>query len=568
MDVPVSLAIVIALGASLANAFRGAGHVYFDSATMFVFFLTLGRFLEARARHKAGGFVAALAEVRPLSAIRRCADGAERVGTVELIPGDVVIVAPGEAVPADGELISESAVMDESLLSGESLGRRRDSGDVVLGGSLNLAMSPIEVRVSQAESDGYIDKVGDLLHQAMADRPEFLRLADRWASVFVATVLTLTIVTGGIWLAIDAGRAVEIVLAMLVVTCPCALSLAAPTAYAVALGRFARIGLLCRSARVIERIGQVTTWLFDKTGTLTEGRIGIVRVDRFGDLSEASCLAIASALEAGIEHPIARAIRRVADAAPAEAVEYQSGFGVRGRVGNTVYRLGSAQHVEHEGLADNMPCIFLADDRQILARIVLADRMRPHTREALASLAQSSQIALVSGDSEGAVAEAARALDVSEYRAGLAPRAKLELLHSRQQAGAVVAAVGDGINDAPFLAQADVSIAMVAGSQLAQASADVVFTGDDLRTLVRLPSLARQTRRVVRQNLGWAVAYNLTVIPLAAVGILTPWMAALGMSLSSLVVVGNSLRLGGKLSENPETAYEDIAAIPVGSLHG
>jgi Cu2+-exporting ATPase len=568
MDVPVSLAIVIALGASLANAFRGAGQVYFDSATMFVFFLTLGRFLEARARHKAGGFVAALAEVRPLSAMRHCHNGLERVGTVELLPGDVVVVAPGEAVPADGGLISPSAVLDESLLSGESLGRRRESGDAVLGGSLNLGPSPLEVRVTQSENDGYIDRVGDLLHQAMADKPEFLRLADRWAGGFVATLLLLTVVAGGIWLTLDAGRAVEIVLAMLVVTCPCALSLAAPTAYAVALGRFARIGLLCRSARVIERIGQVNVWLFDKTGTLTEGRIGITRVDRFGDESEVDCLAIASALEAGIEHPIARAIRRVADVSPARAVAYLPGFGVTGEVGSRIYRLGSAAYVGHDTRADSEPCIYLADEHTVLARIVLADRMRPHAREALGLLAESAELALVSGDSEVAVAAAARALGVPEYRAGVAPGEKLEIMHARQRAGGVVAAVGDGINDAPFLAQADVGVAMVAGSQLAQSSADILFTGDDLRTLARLPELAHRTRRVVRQNLGWAVAYNLTVIPLASFGLLMPWMAALGMSFSSLVVVANALRLGALLSKAPVTTEAGIAAIPVGNLHG
>jgi P-type Cu2+ transporter len=564
MDVPVSLAIVIALGASLFNAFRGAGHVYFDSATMFVFFLTLGRFLEARARHKAVGFVAALAEVRPLSAVRRRADGDERVGTIELVPGDVVVVAPGEIVPADGELVSESAVLDEALLSGESLGRRRESGEAVLGGSLNLGGSPLVVRITQTENGGYIDRVGDLLHRAMADRPDFLRLADRWAGYFVAAVLILTVLTGIFWWSLDAGRSVEVVLAMLVVTCPCALSLAAPTAFAVALGRLAGIGLLCRSARVIERIGDVDTWLFDKTGTLTEGRIGIVRVDLFGDVQEERCLAIAAALEAGIEHPIARAVRRIAQAPAADAVAYTPGLGVSGKVDGSTYRLGSARHVGRDAQPDDVPCIFLADDRRVLARIVLADRVRPHAREALASLGASAGLALVSGDSESAVRDTARSLGVPSWEAGMLPSQKLESLRSRQQAGHVVAAVGDGINDAPFLAQADVSIAMVAGSQLARASADIVFTGDDLGTLARLPSLARRTRRIVRQNLIWAVVYNATVIPLAAAGVLMPWMAALGMSLSSLVVVGNALRLNALPTGGERSTDSAIAAIPAG----
>jgi Cu2+-exporting ATPase len=568
MDVPVSLAIVIALGASLFNAFTGAGHVYFDSATMFVFFLTLGRFLEARARHKAGGFVAALAELRPLSALRRSEDGDEAIGTVELVPGDIAVVAPGQSVPADGELVSDSGVFDEALLSGESLARQRSKGESVFGGSLNLGRSPLEVRVTQSENDGYIDRVSDLLHRAMTDKPEYLRVADRWAAVFVATLLVVTWIAGGIWMTIDSSRALEVILAMLVVTCPCALSLAAPTAFAVALGRFARLGLLCRSARVIERIGQVDAWLFDKTGTLTQGRIGVVRIEQLGDVPEDACLAIASALEAGIEHPIAQAIRSIAISAPATDVDYTPGLGVSGRVDGARYRLGSARHVGQESRIDAVPCVYLADDRQILARIVLADRIRAHAREALASLAQSADIALISGDSASAVADAARALSVPDFQAGMLPEDKLQWLRSKQHAGDVVAAVGDGINDAPLLAQADVSIAMVAGSQLAKASADVVFTGDDLRTLARLPALARTTRRIVRQNLAWAAIYNLTVVPLAAMGILMPWMAALGMSLSSLVVVGNSLRLGGLLSESQASRDSAMDAIPVGGrLH-
>ena len=226
MDVPVALAITVALGASLVNALRGAGHVYFDSATMFVFFLTLGRFLEARARHRAGGLVAALTELKPLSARRRRGASIERVGTIELEPGDLLVVEPGEAVPADGSLVSSLGTLDESLLSGESRPRQRQQGEAVLGGSLNVGRTPLELCVTQAGNDGYIERVGSLLHRAIADRPDFVRVADRWASVFVAAVLAATAVTGGIWLVVDSSRALEAVLAMLVVTCPCALSLA------------------------------------------------------------------------------------------------------------------------------------------------------------------------------------------------------------------------------------------------------------------------------------------------------------------------------------------------------
>jgi len=564
MDVPVALAIAIALAASLVNAFRGAGHVYFDSATMFVFFLTLGRFVEARARHKAGGLVAALAELRPLGALRRVGDRLERVGTIELERGDVIVVEPGEALPADGRLLSATATLDEALLSGESRARRRAAGEAVLGGSLNIGRQPLEIEVTQAGNDGYIDQVGSLLQRALADRPAFLRVADRWAGLFVAAVLLATAVTGSVWLWIAPERALEVVLAMLVVTCPCALSLAAPTAFAVALGRLARLGLLCRSARVLERLGQVRLWLFDKTGTLTEGRIGIVRIDTFTQTSATDCLAIAAALEAGIEHPIARAIAANQDVAPAEAIDYAAGFGVTGTVAGRRWRLGSARHTGFAGAEDEAQCVYLADADAdaVVARIVLADRLRPEAREALAALRREGKIALVSGDSGEAVALAARSLGIDDHAALQSPADKLELLRARQAAGQVVAAVGDGINDAPLLAQADVSVALVAGSRLAQASADIVFTGGDLRVLAQLPALARRTRAVVRQNLIWAAVYNLGALPLAATGVLQPWMAALGMSLSSVVVVANALRLNRLRAEPAEGPAAGLAPVP------
>jgi len=542
MDVPVGLAIAIALTASLVNAFRGGGHVYFDSATMFVFFLTLGRFMEARARYRAGGFLTALAELRPLDACRRRGGTVERVGTIELEPGDVVIVAPGETLPADGKLVSPTAVLDESLLSGESAGRRRARGERVLGGSLNVGSSPLEIRVTQAGNDGYIDQVGGLLNRALADRPAFLRMADRWATVFVGGVLVAAMLVGAVWMRLAPERAVEVVLATLVVTCPCALSLAAPAAYAVALGRLARLGLLCRSARVLERLGHVAVWFFDKTGTLTEGKIAIVRIDTLRDRSEHDCLTIAAALEAGIEHPIAHAFARAASVAPADSIEYAAGFGITGVVAGQRYRLGAARFI---GGDDAEAAVLLADDAGLLARFVLADQLRPHAREAVAMLAADAEVTLVSGDAPAAVATAAQALGIEHFAALESPRDKLERLRTRQAAGDVIAAVGDGINDAPLLAQADVSIALVSGSGLAQASADIVFTGDDLRRLARLPVLARQTRAIVLQNLTWAVLYNLAALPLAATGLLSPWMAALGMSASSLVVVGNALRLAG-----------------------
>ena len=562
MDVPVALALLIALGASLVNALRGQGQVYFDSATMFLFFLVLGRFLESRARRRAGGVFDALADLRPLSATRRSGDRTERVGTIELAVGDLVIVAPGESVPADGELTSEHGSFDESLLSGESLGRLRARGEAVLGGSVNVSRTPAEIRVTRLGADSYLERVGSLLQRALADRPAFLQLADRWATGFVGALLAITAAAGAYWLSTAPERAFDVVLALLVVTCPCALSLAAPTAFAVALGSLARRGLLLSSARVLERLGAVTTWMFDKTGTLSEGRIVVGRVDTLGAIGAERCLELAAALEAGNDHPIARALRSGAAVAPAADLDYRLGYGVSGTIDGRRYRLGSAEHV---GAArnDDPQSVYLADEHEVLARIELADTLRPRAREALDALdGRGYALMLVSGDAAGAVSRAARALGIREWHSAQRPEDKLALLRARQQSGAVIAAVGDGINDAPLLAQADVSVALVAGSQLAQASADVVFTGDDLRVLARLPDWAAATRRIVRQNLAWAAVYNLAAVPLAAAGVLAPWMAAIGMSLSSLFVVGNALRLRRLLDERASAPASADARLP------
>jgi Cu2+-exporting ATPase len=529
----------------------GSG-AYFDSATMFVFFLNVGRFLESRERHKAGGVFDALASLRPISALRRRGAALERVGTIELGVGDHVLVEPGEAVPADGELVSSRGEFDEALLSGESLARVRARGETVLGGSLNLSSTPVEIAVTRLGSDSYVERVGSLLRRAIADRPEFVRLADHWAQWFSAAVLALAAGAGAVWLVFAPERAFEVVLATLVVTCPCALSLAAPTAFAVALGRLARHGLLLRSARVLERLGDVNLWLFDKTGTLTEGRIAVARVETFASVDRDSCLALAAALESGIEHPIARALRGGGPTAAATQVEYRPGYGVTGWVAGARYKLGSARHVgaapERAAAARS---VYLADDARLLARIELAETLRPHAQEALARFAlEGGEVVLVSGDETPAVAAAAVELGLQNYHGARSPDEKLALLEAWQREGRVVGAVGDGINDAPLLARADVSVAMINGSRLAQASADVVFTHDDLRVLARLPGWAAATRRIVRANLTWAALYNFTAVPLAAAGVLTPWMAALGMSLSSLVVVGNALRLNWLLTDS------------------
>jgi len=540
MDVPVSLAIAAALGASIVNAMRGSGAVFFDSATMFVFFLTLGRFLEARARYRAARAYGPGDELMPVSTTRINNGVTEIVGTIEIVPGDIVMVPPGARAPADGEILSERASIDESLLSGETTARSRLRSEIMLGGSLNAGTSPIELRVTAVGSESYTGRVGRLLEAALAQKPDSLRAIEIRASRIATGLLLMTALAGCLWLVIAPREAFEVVLAMLVVTCPCAISLAAPAAFAAGLGAMARHGLLLRSSDAIERILAVQTWLFDKTGTVTEGAVRIAHTQPMADLDAQQCVEVAAALEAGIDHPLARAFAGTATAARAHDVEYFPGQGVSGRVGQRRFRLGSAAFVNETG-----PGVWLADDSGIIARFEARDRLRPHARDAVRMLAAGgAKVTLVSGDSTAAVADAARELGIDSYHAEQHPEHKLAVLQQlRADRQAPVAAVGDGINDAPLLAQADVSIAMISGSELARASADIVFTGEDLRCIAMLPAWAARVRRTIRQNIAWAVAYNLIGIPLAAAGVVPPWLAALGMSVSSLVVVLNGLRL-------------------------
>lgn len=556
MDVPVGLAIAAALGASIFNALRGSGPVFFDSATMFVFFLTLGRFLETRARYRAGRTYQSIEELVPISSTRISDGRIETVGTIEIVPGDVVLVPPGAAAPADGTIVCERASVDESLLSGETAARTRTRGEPMLGGSLNVGARPIELCVTAVGRDSYMGRVSRLLEAAMQRKPESMRAAEKWASRIAAGLLVLSVLVGILWLAIAPQEAFRVVLAMLVVTCPCAISLAAPAAFAAGLGALARQGLLLRSTEVIDRLSDVRTWLFDKTGTVTDGVISITKTELFGNLDENQCLRIAMALEAGIEHPVARAF--VAGNRPerADNVEYREGQGVTGQVDGRAWRLGSGSFA---GVANGASKggVWLTDGSRVFARFEISEHVRPHAPAAMRMLQQTGMsTALVSGDDDVAVRAAAQKLSVDSYHAGQLPEQKLAVLRSLQETGRRVAAVGDGVNDAPLLAQADVSVAMVAGSELARASADIVFTGNDLRVIAMLPVWAAQVRRTIRQNIGWAIAYNLIGIPLAAAGLVPPWLAALGMSASSLLVVLNGLRLGVVLHSKERAAKQ------------
>jgi len=555
MDVPVALSIGAAYLWSVVATLRGEGAVYFDSAVMFTFFLLLGRYIEMSLRHRAGMQHDALARLLPQSVLRVSGARAERVTPDELHAGERIRVLPGERVAADGVIASGASEIDESLLTGESAPHARGRGDTVLAGTLNLS-GIIEVSVARVGQDSTLAAVARLLERAHASRPRVADVADRVASWFVGAVLLLAAAVLAAWLVVDPARAFSSTLAVLVVTCPCALSLATPAALAAATTRLARQGLLVTRGRALERLARADRVVLDKTGTLTWGEPRLQTVRMLATrLTRARCLEIAAALEAYSAHPIARAFAALAPAATgATDVHPAAGRGIEGCIAGVRYRIGRREYVlEGCGAAGRTPpaappggytCVALGDATGLLALFELADGLRADARATLQRLRRLGLTPLIaSGDGAAAVAAAAAKLGEVEARAELTPDGKLALLHALQSAGHRVVMVGDGVNDAPVLAAADVSVAIGGGTDLAKVSADIVLLGERLAPLAGAIESSRGMLRIIRQNMTWAVFYNAAAVPLAAGGWLEPWMAAIGMSLSSLLVVLNALRL-------------------------
>ncbi len=555
MDLPVSIAIIAAFAASVRSIWLDSGDIYLDSVAMFVAFLSATRFMEMRARHRSDGFTLALARLLPDTAIRLAGDSQEIVAVDRLRAGDTVIVRPGDTVPADGVVISGELFVDESVLTGESLSQVRKVGAKVYAGASNQEGSG-HIRVTLTGASTSLAEIGRLLERAKADRPPIAVLADRIASRFVLAILVIATATGLVWSAIDSSRVFEIVLATLVVTCPCALALATPAALAAAASRLAASGFLLVRSRVLEVMQPGATIVFDKTGTLTRGRPAVVHTRLLSDDGQAGkqyCKALAAALESTSEHVLARAFSVWYEAGLIDIQDMrpEAGKGVVATIGDTRYRIGSFDFVAelagcHIAVDESEPSthVYLGSESGFLAEFIIGDELRADARAALDALrAAGYRIAIASGDRAASVAGVATTLGVEDWQASLTPAAKLEFIANRRRLGETVIMVGDGINDAPVLASADASIALDAGTALARASADAIALGRRLMCIVDASNVAQQTRHIIRQNIAWAIVYNLAAVPLAAAGVLAPWMAALGMSGSSLIVVLNSLRL-------------------------
>ena len=571
MDTPVTLGIVITFAVSSWGTFEPDGifgaEVYFDSLTMFVFFLLSSRWLEARLRDRTGGALDMLLQRLPDGVERERADGRrEQVAAHRVALGNVLHVKPGEAFVADAVILEGETLADEALLSGESRPMPRGPGDTVLAGSYNLAAA-VRVRVTAVGDATRFSQIAALMDEAARSRPRLAQLADRMARPFLLLVLLAAAGACLYWWPQDPGHALMVAVAVLVVTCPCALSLATPAAMLAAAGALARRGVLVRRLQALEMLARVDTVVFDKTGTLTRDALALGEVRTRDGVDREQALAMAAALAGRSLHPASRALAAAGrDSANedlwqvSDLVE-EAGRGVRARLTRNGWpwpgelRLGSAAHCGVAATGGRDMTIWLSDAQGMLASFVLHEELRADAQATVARLqSMGLQVQLLSGDASPAVARVAAVLGIAQAQGGCSPQHKLQALRALQQQGRHSAMVGDGLNDGPVLAGADVSFAFGRAVPLAQAQADFVVPGGALRAVADTLVLARRTLAVVRQNLAWAAVYNAVSVPLAVAGWMPAWLAGLGMAASSLLVVLNALRLSRALPvPEPET---------------
>jgi len=571
MDVPVALGIMAAFIGSAVSTLRGHGEVYYDSVTMFIFLLLASRYLEMVARRKAASALSRLRHGVPEMAQRLAAwpdlRDATTVPASALAAGDHIIVKGGEAVAADCVVVEGSTAVDLSLLTGESAPQRKTVGDAIPGGAVN-AGSPVVLRVETPARESTLAGLLKLIERAGSAKPQIAQWADRTASWFVAALLLFAAASFGFWSWHDAARAWPVAIAVLVVSCPCALSLATPSALAAATDRLLGKGVLVVQPHVLETLHRTTHIVFDKTGTLTEGRPTAQSIDAIDGARIIGILRVAAALETGSAHPIARAISAAAEAhgagaAGATGLQELAGQGMEGMVNGVRYRLGTAAYVAgiagspvpRSGLAGRagaagatdsspMTTVWLGMQGRWLGRFRISDALRADARRTVEFFRRlGKEVVLLSGDQQSLAESVAGQLGITQAIGDCLPDEKLAYVQALQSRGGVVAMVGDGINDAAVLRAADVSFAMGSGATLAQVHADCVLLDARLPLLTETARSADKTMRVIRQNLAWATLYNIVAIPAAAFGVLNPWLSGVGMAASSAIVVLNALRL-------------------------
>ncbi|WP_416884790.1 heavy metal translocating P-type ATPase, partial [Marinospirillum sp.] len=573
MDVPVALAIGLGYAASVWALVFDVGELHFYAIAMFAFFLLFGRYVEMRTRHRIGSGGNALQDLIPQAALLLDdQDQEEYVPSRQLRPGDRILVKPGHSFPVDGVILSGHSSVNEATMTGEYLPVSCHPGHQVLAGTQNID-SPLVVEVVKIGQDVRLASISRLSDRAQAEKPRIATLANIVSQYFVAAILVVATTVFTAWWFIDPSRAFWVTLSVLVVTCPCALALATPTALAVANATLARQGILITRGHVLEGLAKATHIIFDKTGTLTEGRLELKETRWLGttdDPRKAQAAALAAALESQSEHPIARAFAESRDLGlQVSEIQAFTGQGIEGQIGGQVYRIGRADFVapdtQLEPPQEEGQWLLFGDQQQPLCWFRLSDQLRPDAKEMLADLARlGMQVELLSGDQQGSVASIAEELGIQNYHASATPEMKLERIHQLQSEGKQVIMVGDGVNDVPVLAGAQVSIAMGDATDLAKTTADTLLLSSRLTRIPQAIRKARSTRVTIAQNLSISLGYNLMALPAASMGLIPPWLAALGMTTSSLVVVFNALRLRDKaneqrLSELPNRPHSQAA---------
>ncbi|NND69232.1 MAG: cadmium-translocating P-type ATPase, partial [Halioglobus sp.] len=548
MDLPVALAIGLAFTASAWATITGTGQVYFDSVVMFTFLLLLARFLEQRARLRGALSLDVIEDCLP-DAVTVWRNGDwQTIARLNCTRGDRVLVKSGATVPLDGRIVAGDGAVREDAFNGEQLPREVAAGDDVYAGTLNTGQ-PLQVRASCNPANTRLAALQSSIGAARDGKPRLAQLADKVASWFVGGILLATLVTAVVWLQVEPGRALWVALSVLVISCPCALALATPAALTNAANALRRRGIVVRGENGLDALARISHLVFDKTGTLTEGAFTLRESAGLSHMKPRELRAIASALQQQSNHPLAAAFTDNAAEPGCTDLQQVTGAGVEGRLGNARYRMGSREFC---GQIATMPpepggdwyWVGLCRDGEALAWFGLADAPRPEAPDAIGrAQAAGLDVQLLTGDASRQGALLAQRLGIKTVLTGRSPQQKMQHIADLQNAGAVVAMVGDGLNDAPVLARADASFAVAGATDLARAEADFVISDGDLGQIARARQHARRCRSVIRQNIAWALAYNLCAIPLAALGLVPPWAAALGMSASSLLVVANSLRL-------------------------
>jgi Cu2+-exporting ATPase len=569
MDVSVSIAIGGAFAASCVATVQGTGEVYFESVSMFTFFLLLGRYFEQNARRRASISSGNLHKLVPLTALKMSGNSTEEVPAKRLVLGDIILVRPGDTFAADGVIVHGHSSVNEAMLTGEQMPIDKPVDALVYAGTINVEQ-PLQVKVTALGQDQLVAEIIRLQEIAATNKPAIALLADKLARYFSASILTIALITYLVWLQLSPDDAFWVTLSVLVATCPCALALATPTAVTCASSIFTRLGIISRRTGVFEKLAKIQHVVFDKTGTLTCGQITLgdvtfvdnsVCVNNSGaseaGLTARQVLAYGAALEAGSLHPIAQAFLPYSNPKiHATDLQHKVALGIEGTIKGHSYRIGNLKFLAPSSEQPPMLIktnktnvtgpsqgVWFAQDDKLIAHIAMSDNLRTDSQTTVAALQQSGiDVSIASGDNQAHVAQLAKLLGVTHVYAEQSPKDKLYLINELQK-NQNVAMFGDGINDAPVLAGAYLSVAMGSGSAIAKNSADLILLGDHLSRFVQALAVAKKTNAIIKQNLLWAFGYNALILPLAVTGHVAPYIAAIGMSLSSIIVVSNSLRL-------------------------